>query len=76
MPFFEAGTEQFVRDFTQTSLRLVVRDARLREHDPILGIVDLPLQETLRYSSEVTRTYALQDGASSRSFLLSIPDRC
>ena len=70
MPFFEAGTEQFIRDFTQTSLRLVVRDARLREHDPILGIVDLPLQETLRYSSEVTRTYAIQDGASSRSFIL------
>ncbi|TKA51956.1 hypothetical protein B0A53_05040 [Rhodotorula sp. CCFEE 5036] len=72
MPFFEAGTEQFVRDFTRTSLRLVVRDARLREHDPILGIVDLPLQETLRYSSEVTRTYALQDGVGFGKISVSI----
>lgn len=65
MPFFEAGTETFIRDYTRTSLRLIVRDSRLREHDPILGIVDLPLQETLRYSSEVTRTYAIQDGSSA-----------
>jgi len=32
MPFFEAGTEEFIRDYTKTSLRVVVRDARLREH--------------------------------------------
>jgi len=26
-PFFEAGTEVFVRDWTQTQIRIVVRDA-------------------------------------------------
>lgn len=37
MPFFEAGTEIFVRDWKTTTVRIVVRDSRLREHDPILG---------------------------------------
>ncbi|CEQ38684.1 SPOSA6832_00141, partial [Sporobolomyces salmonicolor] len=78
MPFFEAGTETFVRDFTKTSLRIVVRDARLREHvsqaasDPILGIVDLPLKDVLAHSSEVTRLYALQDGVGFGKVSLSI----
>ncbi|BGP36486.1 hypothetical protein JCM10449v2_000387 [Rhodotorula kratochvilovae] len=62
MPFFEAGTELFVRDYSKTSLRIVVRDARLREHDPILGIINLPLKDVLAHSSQVTRTYSLQDG--------------
>lgn len=48
MPQFEAGTELSVRDYANTSLRIVIRDAHLREHDPILGIIDLPLKETLR----------------------------
>ncbi|BGP28610.1 hypothetical protein JCM10296v2_000346 [Rhodotorula toruloides] len=61
-PFFAAGTEMFVRDYTKTSLRVVVRDTRLREHDPILGIADLPLQKTLAHASQVTRTYSLQEG--------------
>ena len=45
MPFFEAGTELFLRNYKDTSVRIVVRDARLREHDPILGIVNLDLVE-------------------------------
>ncbi len=30
-PYFEAGTEVFVRDFKNTVVRVVVRDSRLRE---------------------------------------------
>ncbi|GAA5838555.1 hypothetical protein JCM9279_003279 [Rhodotorula babjevae] len=62
MPYFECGTEAFVRDFRKATLRLVVRDARLREHDPILGIINLPLNEVFAHSSQVTRTYSLRDG--------------
>jgi hypothetical protein len=72
MPYFEAGTELFVRDYTKTSLRVVVRDARLREHDPILGIIDLPLKETLRYASQVTRMYSLQGGVGWGKVNISI----
>lgn len=37
-------------------------DSRLREHDPILGIINLPLKEIFAHASEVTRLYSLQDG--------------
>ncbi|KZV88102.1 hypothetical protein EXIGLDRAFT_839449 [Exidia glandulosa HHB12029] len=62
MPFFEAGTEVFVRDWTKAVARIVVRDSRLRERDPILGIIDLPLKKILTDSSEVTTMYSLQEG--------------
>ncbi|KAJ9480274.1 hypothetical protein PHBOTO_003500 [Pseudozyma hubeiensis] len=62
MPFYEAGTEVFVRDWTRTEVRLAVRDARLREHDPIMGIVSLDLTEVLSESSQVTQSFSLQDG--------------
>ncbi|KAM0755850.1 hypothetical protein T439DRAFT_308275 [Meredithblackwellia eburnea MCA 4105] len=72
MPFFEAGTEHFVRDWKETVVRVVVRDARLREHDPILGIVNLPLKDLLKNASEVTRLYALQDGVGFGRISVSV----
>ncbi|QRV98489.1 C2 domain-containing protein [Ceratobasidium sp. AG-Ba] len=61
-PFFEAGTETFVRDWQNTVVRIVVRDSRLRERDPILGIVNLDLKHLFQDASEVTRLFALQEG--------------
>ncbi|GAA6022197.1 hypothetical protein JCM10207_003939 [Rhodosporidiobolus poonsookiae] len=72
MPFFEAGTETFIRDYTKTSLRVVVRDARLREHDPILGIVDLPLAKLFEHSSEVSRLFSIRDGVGFGKVSLSV----
>ncbi|ORY73397.1 hypothetical protein BCR35DRAFT_148274 [Leucosporidium creatinivorum] len=72
MPFFEAGTEVFLHDFTDASVRVVVRDSRLREHDPILGIVDLPLRDILAHSSEVTRLFSLQDGVGFGKVNISV----
>ncbi|CAE6468691.1 unnamed protein product [Rhizoctonia solani] len=71
-PFFEAGTETFVRDWQNTVVRIVVRDARLRERDPILGIVSLRLKDLLTDASEVTRMYALQEGIGFGRMNLSI----
>ncbi|KAG8908594.1 hypothetical protein FRB99_004882 [Tulasnella sp. 403] len=62
MPFFEAGTEVFVRNWETAVVRIVVRDSRLREHDPILGIINLPLKQVLAHGSEITRLYAIQEG--------------
>ncbi|KAG8895983.1 hypothetical protein FRC00_006666, partial [Tulasnella sp. 408] len=62
MPFFEAGTEVFVRNWHTAVARVVVRDSRLRERDPILGIVNLPLAQILKEGSEVTRLYSIQEG--------------
>jgi len=62
MPFFEAGTEVFLRDWQETVLRVVVRDSALREKDAILGIVNFPLKDVFTESSEVTGLYSLQEG--------------
>ncbi|GJJ06394.1 hypothetical protein Clacol_000585 [Clathrus columnatus] len=62
MPFFEAGTERFIRDWRNTVVRLTVRDARLREKDPILGIVNLDLKDLFRDASEITRLYSITEG--------------
>ncbi|GAA6011835.1 hypothetical protein JCM11491_000766 [Sporobolomyces phaffii] len=71
-PYFEASTETFIRDYRETSLRVVVRDARLREHDPILGIVDLPLKEIFSHSSEVSRLFRLEGGVGFGKINISV----
>ncbi|KAK0239435.1 hypothetical protein EDD85DRAFT_821894 [Armillaria nabsnona] len=62
MPFFEAGTEKFIRDWQSTVVRLVVRDSRLREKDPILGVVNLKLKDLFTTGSEVTRLFSITEG--------------
>ncbi|KAF8726612.1 Protein kinase C conserved region 2 (CalB), partial [Rhizoctonia solani] len=71
-PFFEAGTETFIRDWQNTVVRVVVRDARLRERDPILGIVNLNLKDLLKDASEVTRMFSLQEGIGFGRMNMSI----
>ena len=72
MPFFNAGTELFVRDWTKAELRVVVRDARLREHDPIMGIVALPLRDLFKKASQVEQMFSLQDGVGYGKVALSL----
>jgi hypothetical protein len=38
-PFFNAVTERFVKDWKAAHVCVVVRDSRIRENDPIIGIV-------------------------------------
>ncbi|NWM64772.1 hypothetical protein GY649_24730, partial [Escherichia coli] len=58
MPYFQAGTEMFVRNWTTSELRMIVRDSRVREHDPIMGIVALPLKNLFESSSQVEQMFA------------------
>lgn len=62
MPYFEAGTERFIRDWRETVVRVQVRDARVREKDPVLGIATIKLSELFKNASEVTRLFSLQEG--------------
>ncbi|CAH7672644.1 hypothetical protein PPACK8108_LOCUS7460 [Phakopsora pachyrhizi] len=64
MPFFEAGTEHFVRDWTETVVRVAVRDSRVREKDPLLGVINIDLEELFSgsNSSQVTQLFSLQEG--------------
>ena len=61
-PFFNAGTERFIRDWRSTEVIVSVRDSRVHENDPLLGIVALPLGKILRERSQVMENYPLVGG--------------
>lgn len=62
MPWYNAGTEVFVRDWTKASVRFAVRDSRMREHDPLLGLVNCELTQLFKESSQASGLWSLQDG--------------
>jgi hypothetical protein len=51
-----------MRDWRSGIVTVTVRDQRMRQHDPILGVVPLKLSEILQTSSQVTRWYPLSGG--------------
>ena len=53
-PFFNAGTERMVRDWRTTEVMVSVRDSRVHENDPLLGIVYLPLGRVFKERSQVS----------------------
>ncbi|KAH7132032.1 meiotically up-regulated gene 190 protein [Dendryphion nanum] len=61
-PFFNAGCERFIRDYRNTELHISVRDARVHEDDPLLGIIYLPLAKLLENRSQVDASYPLAGG--------------
>ncbi|RFU28003.1 hypothetical protein B7463_g8327, partial [Scytalidium lignicola] len=61
-PIFNAGTERFIRDWRSAIVTVTVRDQRMREHDPILGVVPLRLADLMQTSCQVTRWYPLDGG--------------
>lgn len=61
-PFFNAGTERFIRDWRTTEIMLSVRDSRVHENDPLLGIVYLPLGHVFRKRSQIIDTFPLVGG--------------
>jgi Ca2+-dependent lipid-binding protein len=61
-PIFNAGTERFIRDWRSGIITVIVRDQRMRQHDPFLGVVPLKLSDILQTSSQVTRWYPLDGG--------------
>ncbi|KAK8216816.1 hypothetical protein M8818_001779 [Zalaria obscura] len=61
-PFFNAGTERFIRDWPTTEVIVSVRDARVHEDDALLGLVRLPLCEVFQKRSQVMNTYPVSGG--------------
>lgn len=61
-PFFNAGTERFIRDWRTTEVLVSVRDSRIHESDPLLGIVALPLGKIFKERSQVMDDYPLVGG--------------
>lgn len=61
-PYFEAGTEVFIRDMATTEVRVVIRDSRLREADPIMGVVSVNLADVFADCSSIKKMYPIQEG--------------
>lgn len=61
-PFFNASTERFIRDWRTTEIMLSVRDSRVHENDPLLGIVYLQLGHIFRNRSQIIDTFPLVGG--------------
>ncbi|KAF9071786.1 hypothetical protein BDP27DRAFT_1321352 [Rhodocollybia butyracea] len=63
-PYYDAGTERFIKCWPATIVMIAVRDSRLHEIDPLIGVVVLPLQQLFakRGRSQVTDVYPLVGG--------------
>lgn len=61
-PFFNAGTERVVRDWRDTEIMISVRDSRVHENDPLLGIVYLRLRHLFDKRSQVVDKFPLVGG--------------
>ena len=61
-PFYNTGTERYIADWRNAEVYLSVRDARVKEDDPLLGIVHLPLGEVFKERSQINGFYPLTGG--------------
>jgi hypothetical protein len=61
-----------MRDWRSGIVTVTVRDQRMRQHDPILGVVPLKLSDILQTSSQVTRWYPLDGGVGFGRIRISI----
>jgi len=61
-PVFNAQTEVFCRDWKTARIRIVVKDKRGHEHDPVIGVVVLTLADVFKDKSDTAYTAWLDLG--------------
>ncbi|KAJ8072423.1 hypothetical protein PM082_015982 [Marasmius tenuissimus] len=61
-PYFNAGTEKFIKDWKEAVVIIAVRDMRLHEKDPLIGVVVLPLAKILKDRCQLTESFPLVGG--------------
>ncbi|MCO5596105.1 hypothetical protein L7F22_050165 [Adiantum nelumboides] len=71
-PFYNAGTERFIRDWRRTLVMFVVYDNRLREGDAILGVVPVKLTDLFRSTSQATTVFPLAGGVGRGHLRVSL----
>ena len=71
-PFFNAGTERLVRDWHTTEVMVAVRDSRVHENDPLLGLVYLPLDKIFKNRSQIVDNFPLVGGIAYGRVRLSM----
>lgn len=72
---YDAGTEKFIRDWKTTDVIISVRDSRVHELDPVIGIVVLPLRELFRQHSQYTGSLPLVGGIGYGRMRMSLTFR-
>lgn len=71
-PFYNAGTERFIPNWQEAEVYIAVRDARVSETDPLLGIVHLPLAEVFKERAQVNGFYPITGGVGYGRVRLSM----
>lgn len=71
-PFFNASCERFIRNWRSCEVYVSVRDARLHEDHPLLGIVRLPLREVFEKRSQRNGFWPLSGGIGYGKIRLSM----
>lgn len=66
---FNVGTERSIRDWRTTEVILSVRDLRMRGHDPLVGIVVLPLAEIFKQRSQINDYFSLSGGIGKSTLI-------
>ncbi|KAK7050938.1 hypothetical protein VNI00_005050 [Paramarasmius palmivorus] len=61
-PYYDAGTEKFIKDWRNSIVIIAVRDSRLHEADPLIGVVVFPLHKILQHRSQLTDSFPLVGG--------------
>ena len=71
-PFFNAGCERLIRDWRTTQVMISVRDSRIHEDDPLLGIVYLNLNQFFSKRCQVKDQFPLVGGIGYGKATISI----
>ena len=61
-PFYNAGTERFIANWHEAEVFVTVRDARVDEDDPLLGIVHLQLGQVFQDRAQINGFYPITGG--------------
>ncbi|KAL9940078.1 hypothetical protein V8E36_000783 [Tilletia maclaganii] len=71
-PFVNSGSERWVSDWTKTRIDFIVRDARQRESDAIIGVVGLRLVDVLKSAGRITDSWSLTGGVGYGKIRISL----
>ncbi|KAG6871698.1 hypothetical protein C0995_001219 [Termitomyces sp. Mi166 len=76
-PFYNASTEKFIRDWRSAIIMISVRDARIHEAHPLLGVVVLPFQTLFTHhgTSHLTDSFPLVGGTGYGRMRISLTFR-
>ncbi|CAG8781341.1 12603_t:CDS:10, partial [Cetraspora pellucida] len=71
-PYWNASTEQFVKDWKTAVVRIVIKDQKDLEYDPVIGMATIPLKGLLEHKGKQgAKWYPLRHGVGCGKIRLS-----